>query len=116
MEGDCSVNYGLDGGNVAGATLIGSIAETNTCRITRLARLLHIHTSGGSTVDKEEENEEEEDAEKEKEKEEKKEEGRKRKNDSGERKREVGREKGRTRSGQVCPFINQRLSLWPRPL
>lgn len=55
MEGDCSVNYGLDGGNVAGATLIGSIAETNTCRITRLARSLHIHTSGGSTVDKEEE-------------------------------------------------------------
>lgn len=55
MEGDCSVNYGFDGGNVAGATLIGSIAETNTCRITRLARSLHIHTSGGSTVDKEEE-------------------------------------------------------------
>ena len=55
MEGDCSVNYGLDGGNIAGATLIGSIAETNTCRITRLARSLHIHTSGGSTVDKEEE-------------------------------------------------------------
>lgn len=49
------MNYGLDGGNVAGATLIGSIAETNTCRITRLARSLHIHTSGGSTVDKEEE-------------------------------------------------------------
>lgn len=112
MEGDCSVNYGLDGGNVAGATLIGSIAETNTCRITRLARLLHIHASGGSTVDKEEE----EDAEKGKEKEKEKGEGRKRKSDSGERKREVGREKGRTRSGQVCPFINQRLSLWPRPL
>lgn len=45
------MKYGL----VAAATLIGSIAQTNTCRITRLARLVHVHTSGGSTVDKEEE-------------------------------------------------------------
>lgn len=82
MEGDCSVNYGLDGGNVAAATLIGSIAETNTCRITRLlARLLHIHTSGGSTVDKEEEEEDDDydSGEREKEKEKEKEGGRKRK-------------------------------------
>lgn len=48
------MKYGLDG-CVAAATLIGSIAQTNTCRITRLARLVHVHTSGGSTVDKEEE-------------------------------------------------------------
>lgn len=47
------MKYGLDG-CVAAATLIGSIAQTNTCRITRLARLVHVHTSGGSTVDKEE--------------------------------------------------------------
>ncbi|EFN66228.1 hypothetical protein EAG_05034 [Camponotus floridanus] len=37
-------------GSVAAATLIGSIAQTNTCRITRPTLPVHIHTSGGSTV------------------------------------------------------------------
>lgn len=37
-------------GSVAAATLIGSIAQTNTCRITRPTLPVHIHTSGSSTV------------------------------------------------------------------
>lgn len=46
MEGVIPGELWTRQGSAAAATLIGSIAQTNTCRITRPSPPVHIHTSG----------------------------------------------------------------------